>query len=266
MALIAAVQMTSGADKAANVETATRLVRQAAERGAQLVGLPENVVWMGPERDRPGAAEPLDGPTLSRFAQLARELGLTLLAGSVLETGAPGGKLYNTSVLFGPAGERLAVYRKIHLFDVDVGDGATYRESDAVAPGSEVVVAPTDIGKVGLSVCYDLRFPELYRKLSAQGATLLTVPAAFTLMTGKDHWEVLLRARAIENQAYVLAPAQWGKHSEKRQTYGHAMVVDPWGLVVARASDGEGVTVAQLDLELLARIRKNLPALEHRRL
>lgn len=266
MQLIAALQMTSGADKAQNVETATRLVRKAKSLGASFIGLPENFSWMGPEKDRPEAAEPLDGPTLCRMASLARELGVCLLAGSVLEPGGPQGKLFNTCVLFGSDGARLAAYRKIHLFDVEVGDGATYRESDAVAPGAEVIVAPSPLGPVGLSVCYDLRFPELYRNASRQGAVLLCVPAAFTLMTGKDHWEVLLRARAIENQAYVLAPAQWGKHSEKRQTYGRAMVIDPWGLVTARCSDGEGVALAPFEPALLGQIRKNLPALEHRRL
>ncbi|MBJ6764804.1 carbon-nitrogen hydrolase family protein [Myxococcaceae bacterium JPH2] len=266
MHLVAAAQMVSTADKVHNLETATRLVNQAVDLGARLVGLPENFAWMGPEPERPGAAESLDGPTLSRMAELARARKVTLLAGSVLETGAPGGRLYNTSVLFGPGGERLAVYRKMHLFDVDVGDGATYQESAAVAPGTEVVVADTEVGRLGMSVCYDLRFPELYRRHSRDGATLLAVPAAFTLMTGKDHWEVLLRARAIENQAYVLAPAQGGKHSANRMTYGHAMVVDPWGLVTARASEGEGLAVAPVDPELLGRIRRNLPCLQHRRL
>jgi predicted amidohydrolase len=266
MILLAAAQMTSSADKAANVETATRLVQQAAARGATFVGLPENFAWFGPEADRAAAAEPLDGPTLSRMATLARELRVTLLAGSVLEPGAPGGRLYNTSALFGPDGAQLAAYRKIHLFDVDVGDGAIYRESAAVAPGTAVVTVDAGPLRVGLSVCYDLRFPELYRQHAANGATLLTVPAAFTQLTGKDHWEVLLRARAIENLSYVLAPAQWGRHSDKRVTYGHAMVVDPWGLVTARASEGEGLAVGAFDPELVARVRRNLPALSHRRL
>ncbi|HEY1905435.1 MAG TPA: carbon-nitrogen hydrolase family protein [Myxococcaceae bacterium] len=263
---IAATQMVSGPDRTKNLEVATRLVRRAAERGAALVGLPENVAWMGSEKDRPSAAERLDGPTLTRFAELARELRIHVLAGSIMEAGAPGGRVYNTSVLLGPDGQRLAVYRKIHLFDAEVGDGATYRESDSVAPGESPVTAETPLGTVGLTICYDLRFPELYRALARAGATLLTVPAAFTLMTGKDHWEVLLRARAIENQAYVLAPAQGGRHTDQRVTYGHAMVVDPWGLVVARASDCEGLALAELDTELLARVRKNLPALRHRRL
>jgi predicted amidohydrolase len=258
--------MTSGADKAANLETARRLVHQAADLGAKLIALPENFSWMGPERERPAAAEPLTGPTLTQMSALAGELSVTLLAGSILETGAPGGRLYNTSVLFDERGKSLAVYRKIHLFDVDIGDGATYRESAAVAPGSEPVVADTPVGRVGLSICYDLRFPELYRRLVSEGAVLLTVPAAFTLMTGKDHWEVLLRARAIENQCYVLAPAQSGQHSERRMTYGHSMLVDPWGLVVSCASDGEGLAVGTVDLELLRKVRRNLPSLSHRRL
>jgi predicted amidohydrolase len=264
--LAAAVQMTSGADKAKNLEVATALIRRAAQSGATFVGVPENFAWMGPEPERDTAAETLDGPTLARMAQLAKELRITLLAGSVLESGAPGGRLYNTSTLFGPDGARLAVYRKMHLFDVEIGDGQTYRESAAVAPGTEVVVAETGIGKVGLSVCYDLRFPELYRACAQKGATVLTVPAAFTLMTGKDHWEVLLRARAIENLCHVIAPAQWGVHPKDRRTYGHAMIIDPWGLVIARASEGEGFALAPVDAELTQRVRKSLPALTHRRL
>ncbi|MGO8969566.1 MAG: carbon-nitrogen hydrolase family protein [Myxococcaceae bacterium] len=263
---LAAVQMASGADKAENLATAERLVREAAQAGAALVGLPENVAWMGPETERAQAAEPLEGPTLARFSSLARDCAIHLVAGSVLETGAPGGRLYNTSVLFSPKGERLAVYRKMHLFDVEVGDGQTYRESAAVAPGTDVVCVETALGRIGLSVCYDLRFPELYRALAKQGAVLLSVPSAFTLMTGKDHWEVLLRARAIENQAYVLAPAQGGRHPGDRLTYGHALVVDPWGTVVACASEGEGLAMAHMDPLLLERVRTRLPALKHRRL
>jgi predicted amidohydrolase len=263
---IAAAQMTSDSDKAKNLDVAARLIRKASESRCDFVGVPENFSWLGPEPERAANAESLEGPTLSLMAALAREHRLCVLAGSILEEGAPGGRLYNTSVLFGPDGGRLAVYRKIHLFDVEVGDGQTYRESAAVAPGTEVVVAEAPFGKVGLSVCYDLRFPELYRRHADAGAVLLTVPAAFTLMTGKDHWEVLLRARAIENQAYVVAPAQQGRHPKDRLTWGHAMVVDPWGLVTARASEGAGLAVAELDLEYLARVRRSLPALQHRRL
>jgi predicted amidohydrolase len=264
MTLIAAAQMTSGADKARNLEVATRLIRQAASHGCSFVGLPENFSWMGPEGEREGAAEGLEGPTLARIAELARGLKLSVLAGTIAEKGAPGGKYHNTSVLFGPDGERRAVYRKIHLFDVDIGDGATYRESAAVAPGREVVTAELPFARLGMSVCYDVRFPELYRRLSSEGATLLAVPAAFTLMTGKDHWEVLLRARAIENTCYVIAPAQEGQHTEKRLTFGHAMVIDPWGLVVARASEGEGLAIAPYDSALVERVRRKLPSLKHR--
>lgn len=264
--LAAVVQMTSGADKGRNLDAAARLVRRATTAGARLVCLPEAFGWMGPEADRLEAAESVDGPSLQRCAELARDLRITLVAGSILERGAPDGRAYNTSVLFGPDGERLALYRKIHLFDVDLGDGAPYRESAAVAPGRELACAATPLGVLGLSVCYDLRFPELYRALSARGAELLAVPAAFTLTTGKDHWEVLLRARAIENLCYILAPAQQGRHGRDRSTWGHSLIVDPWGLVTARASEGEGVALAPVDLSLLHRLRRGLPALSHRAL
>lgn len=264
MFLAAAVQLTSTDDKARNLARAEELVAEAAGRGAKLVGLPENVAFMGPDADKPKVAEPLDGPTLQRFSALAKKVQVTLLAGSVLESGAPGGRFYNTSALFGPDGRRLAVYRKIHLFDVDIPDGARYRESEAIAPGRDVVVAETDVAKLGLSICYDLRFPELYRRLSKQGAEVLFVPAAFTHLTGLAHWEPLLRARAIENLSYVVAPAQTGWHSEKRQTWGHAMVVDPWGQVLATAGSGEGLAVAPIDLEYLSKVRREVPALGNR--
>ncbi len=264
--LVAAVQMTSGALKAQNVDVATSLIRRAATLGAAFIGAPENFSWMGPESERSSAAESLEGPTLKHFAALAKELKVSILAGSILETGAPGGRLYNTSVLFGPDGARLGVYRKMHLFDVEVGDGQTYCESSAVAAGTEVVVAEAPLGKVGMSVCYDLRFPELYRRHSEAGAVLLTVPSAFTVATGKDHWEVLLRARAIENQAYVLAPAQQGRHPKDRMTWGHSMLVDPWGLVIARASEGEGLAIGEVNSALIEKTRRTLPALQHRQL
>jgi predicted amidohydrolase len=266
MFLAAAIQMTSLADKEENLAKALGLVDEAVERGARFVGLPETVSYMGPERDKGKAAEPLDGPTARRFAEKARQHQIHLLAGSVYESGAPGGRLYNTSVLFGPGGERLAVYRKMHLFDVDIGDGARYRESESIEPGKDLALAETALGKIGLSICYDLRFPELYRALSARGADLLCVPAAFTLHTGRDHWEVLLRARAIENLCYVVAPAQYGHHTERRATYGHALIADPWGLVIARASDGEGMAIGPIDERVLARARRELPSLGHRRL
>src|SRR5215471_10664793 len=263
---VAAVQMTSTNDKARNVEVASAWIRKAAQAGARLIGLPENFSWMGPDAERATAAEALSGPTLTHFASLARELSVGLLAGSILESGAPNGRFYNCSVLFNERGERVAVYRKIHLFDVEVGDGTVYQESKAIAPGEDIASAGVLGVRVGLSICYDIRFPELYRRLASLGATLLTVPAAFTLTTGKDHWEVLLRARAIENQCYVLAPAQVGRHSQKRVTYGHSMVVDPWGVVISQASDGEGFVMAEVRQDLVAEVRQRIPALGHRRL
>jgi deaminated glutathione amidase len=262
----AVAQMTSIDDRDRNLRTAEQLIRHAAERGARCIALPENFSWMGAEKDKMRFVEPLEGPVLGRMSALARELRIHLLAGSIMEAGAPDGRAYNTSALFGPDGSRIAAYRKIHLFDVAIPDGATYHESKTISPGTDTVVARTDLATVGLSVCYDLRFPELYRRLSRDGAEVLTVPSAFTLHTGKDHWEVLLRARAIENLCYVLAPAQWGRHNEKRVTYGNAMIVDPWGAVIARASDGEGVAMAEIDPKVVERVRTELPSLSHRRL
>jgi predicted amidohydrolase len=264
--LVAAAQMTSTADRPRNLDTAVRLVNEAADLGARLVGLPENFSFMGPEEERLAGAETLEGPTLGALRELARRRGVFILAGSISEKSADPRKTYNTSALVGPDGTILASYRKIHLYDVAIPDGARYAESAGVIPGEQVVVAPTPLGRIGLTVCYDLRFPELYRKLSTLGAELLTIPSAFTLFTGKDHWEVLIRARAIENLAYVLAPAQVGRHSEKRQTWGNAMIVDPWGVVLARCPDGEGVCLAPVRRERIAQVRQELPSLKHRKL
>jgi predicted amidohydrolase len=264
--LVAAAQMTSTADRRRNLETALRLVDEAADRGARFVGLPENFGFMGKEEERIAGAEPVDGPTLAALREKARARRIFVLAGSIAEKVDAPGKTGNTSVLVADDGAIAAVYRKIHLFDVELGDGSRYEESRTVEPGRETVVAETALGRVGLSVCYDLRFPELYRRLADAGAELLCVPAAFTLFTGKDHWEVLLRARAIENLAYLVAPAQWGRHSATRMTYGNAMVVDPWGTVLARCGDGEGVCVAPFRRERLAQVRRDVPALAHRRL
>jgi len=266
MFLAAALQMTTLADKDENVRVALALIERAVAAGAAFVALPENVAYMGPEREKGKAAEALDGPTLQAFAAKAREKHIFLLAGSILETGGPEGRFYNTSVLFGPDGQRLALYRKIHLFDVDIADGARYRESETIEPGSEVVVVETPLAKVGMAICYDLRFPELFRAQAAKGAELLCIPAAFTAHTGKDHWEVLLRARAIENTCFVVAPAQFGQHSEKRVTYGNALIADPWGRVLARAKDGEPMAVALIDPRVLAQVRQEIPSLRHRRM
>ncbi|MFZ0889633.1 MAG: carbon-nitrogen hydrolase family protein, partial [Candidatus Binataceae bacterium] len=206
------------------------------------------------------------GETLGLMARLARELKVHLVAGSITEQIAGERKSYNTSVLFGPDGARLALYRKIHLFDVDLPGRVTVRESEARLPGAQVVCAPTALCPIGLTVCYDIRFPELYRRLAAAGARIITVPSAFTFPTGEAHWEVLIRARAIENQCYLIAPAQFGPNVHGFSDYGNSMIVDPWGRVIARAADTEGVAVAPIDLEYLERVRKELPALDHRRL
>jgi predicted amidohydrolase len=264
--LMGAVQMTSTADRARNVDTALRLVNEAADLGAKLVALPENFSFMGPEEGRLASAETLDGPTLAAVREVARRRGIFVVAGSIPETSTRPRMTANTSAVIADDGSIVAVYRKIHLFDVNIPDGARYAESEVVVPGDQVVVAPTPLGRVGLTICYDLRFPELYRKLANLGAEVVTIPAAFTLFTGKDHWEVLVRARAIENLAYVIAPAQVGRHSANRQTFGNAMIVDPWGVVLARCPDGEGVCVAPFNRARLERVRQELPALKHRKL
>ncbi|MEI7704680.1 MAG: carbon-nitrogen hydrolase family protein [Deltaproteobacteria bacterium] len=264
--LLGAVQMTSTADRSRNLSTAIRLLNEAADLGARLVGLPENFAFMGRDEERIATAETLDGPTLAAIRDVARDRKIWVVAGSIAEKVDDPGKTANTSVLVADDGSIAAAYRKIHLFDVNIPDGARYAESETVAPGSEAVLATTPLGRVGLTICYDLRFPELYRKLSGLGAEVIFVPAAFTLFTGKDHWEVLLRARAIENLCYVVAPAQVGRHSANRLTYGNAMVVDAWGTVLARCPDGEGVCVARFDRPRMEKARQELPALTHRRL
>lgn len=268
MELVAVVQMTSTSDEAANWEQARSLIGRAAARGARFVATPENTNYLGPHDEKVRRAQPLDGPTPRAFAALARELGIHLLLGSFNETGPDARRCFNTSVLFGPDGERLAVYRKIHLFDIDHSEAVRFRESDTCAPGAEVVVADAGFARLGLSICYDLRFGELYRALVERGAEALLVPSAFTLTTGRDHWEVLLRARAVETQCYVLAPAQCGTHDDRglRESFGHAMIVDPWGHVVAMASDGPGIAFAELDRERVARVRRGMPVQSHRRL
>jgi deaminated glutathione amidase len=262
----AAVQMTSTADVEANLAAAERLVDEAARRGATFVGLPENFAFLRSEGQPVPAPQPLDGPWVQRMSGLARRRGLTLLLGSLPERIDGDTRVYNTSVLLGPDGATLAVYRKIHLFDIDLPGLEHLKESRAVRPGSETVVARAPFGPLGLSICYDVRFPELYRVLTAAGARVLAVPSAFTDRTGRDHWEVLLRARAIENLAYVFAPAQVGAHGKGRASHGHAMIVDPWGRIVAEVAAGEGLAVAELDFDAQDTIRRELPALGHVRL
>ena len=274
MFLAACVQLRSTDDVEANLAAAERLIRRAASYGAKLVATPENTSFLGPQFHKIELAEPIDGPIATRLAKLADELSIHLLVGSIAEQrrDAAGaidpGRCFNTSLLFGPSGDRLAVYRKIHLFDVDVPGGVTIRESDSIAAGDEIVVAQTALGRIGMSICYDLRFPELYRALRDRGADILAIPSAFTLATGKDHWHPLMRARAIETQCWVLAPAQWGTHDAegRRASYGHSLIVDPWGAVVAERGDGEGIAIAEVDLERNAAVRRAIPVCDHRRI
>jgi predicted amidohydrolase len=261
---VAAIQMSSTPDKVGNKETAEALIRETVSAGADLVALPELWSCHGLDEAYRENAESVPGPTTDFLGELARELGIYLLGGSILE-GDPGAqRLSNTSTFFDPSGEMTAVYRKIHLFDVKVSD-REYLESANIAPGSEIVTAKAGAATLGLSVCYDVRFPELYRLLALRGAEILAVPAAFTLQTGKDHWELLLRARAVENQAFVVAPAQWGQKADGRWTYGRSMIVDPWGTVLATCPDRDGHALATMDLDYLDRFRAEFPALTNRR-
>ena len=261
----AAVQLNSTEDIDRNLQTADRLVRDAASRGAELVVLPEKWSVLGRGREMAAAAQPLDGPWLSWASATARELGIDLVAGSVVERVEGQEKTANTSVHVGPDGERRAAYRKLHMFDVEV-DGVTYAESAHEQAGDEVVVSELAGGiPLGLSICYDVRFPELYRVLSDRGAQVITIPAAFTLATTRDHWEVLIRARAIENQCFVIAPNQIGSSPPDKRCGGRSLIVDPWGLVLASAPDTETAIVADLDFASLRDIRRRIPALAHRR-
>src|SRR5829696_2410568 len=260
----AAIQMSSTPDKEENKATAEALSREAVTAGADLVALPELWSCHGLDEVYRENAEPVPGPMTEFMGDLARELGVYLLGGSILE-GEPGSeRLSNTSTFFDPSGEMTAVYRKIHLFDVRVSD-REYLESANIAPGNKIVTAKAGAATLGLSVCYDVRFPELYRLLALRGAQVLAVPAAFTLQSGKDHWELLLRARAVENQAFVVAPAQWGQQADGRWTYGRAMIVDPWGTVVAQCPDRDGYALAVMDLAYLDRLREEFPSLKNRR-
>jgi deaminated glutathione amidase len=266
---VALCQMRSTDDVAANLDTAERLVREAAAGGADLAALPEYVAYLGPAEGFARTAEPLgEGPIGRRFSGLAAELGTWILAGTLAEGSTEG--RYDTAPLFDPSGELVASYRKIHLFDVELPGQPAFRESATFTPGHQLVTHAASFGRIGLSICYDLRFPELYRGLMALGAELLAVPAQFQHVTGRAHWHVLLRARAIENQCFVVAPAQWGTYGSPehgRRSFGHSLVVGPWGDILAEGpEEGDGVTLADLDLAELRRVRHTLPALQHRRL
>jgi predicted amidohydrolase len=262
---VAAVQLNSTADPPANLASADRLTRAAAADGARLIVLPEKWTALGTDEQLRDAAETLEGPAIAWARAAARELGVDLVAGSILERVPGQHKFANTSVHVDPHGEVRATYRKLHMFDVEVG-GRTYRESDLEQPGEEIVTSESADGVVlGLSICYDLRFPELYRILAVRGALVIAVPAAFTLATTRDHWETLLRARAIENQAFVIAANQVGQHPGGNRSGGRSMIVDPWGLILAQAPDRESWVVADLDLERQLEIRAQLPSLANRR-
>lgn len=272
MLRVAAVQMTSTPDKRANLARARDFIDQALERRADMIAFPENFSLMpATARELVEGAESLRGPTVETLQEWAAENDLWILAGSVplkgkAEKGKKVAKTTNTSLLISADGDIVARYDKMHLFDVQVKGDQAYRESATVQAGKKPVIAETPWGKMGLSVCYDLRFPELYRRYSAAGCEVLFAPSAFTVPTGKAHWDLLTRTRAVENLAYVVAPAQWGKNFEGRETYGHARVVSPWGRTLAERPGGEGIVCADLNFEELAKVRADLPALEHRRL
>jgi predicted amidohydrolase len=268
MSAIAAIQMTSGPDVAANLEQARTLLEDAAARGAQLAVLPENFSFLGlRDTDKRVVAESEgSGPVQDFLSETASKLKMWIVAGTTpIKAGGGDGRVAAASLVYDAAGNQVARYDKIHLFDVDIpGKAEKYRESANVAPGSQTEVVDTPVGKVGLSVCYDIRFPELFRRLSAAGAQILTVPSAFTAPTGRAHWETLMCARAIENLCYVIAPAQSGFHPNGRETYGDSLIVDYWGRIVQRLPRGRGCIVAQVDLQRQQETRQNFPALQHR--
>ena len=259
--IAAAVQLCAGSDKAVNLDKAESFIAEAARHEAQLVALPEVFAWRGPRAEEATNAEPIPGPTTNRFAELARKLQIHLVAGSILELAGP--KPFNTSVLFDPRGNLVARYRKVHLFDIDIPGHVTIRESDTRCGGDTVVTARTALGVIGMSVCYDLRFPELYRQLTLAGAEIVVVPSAFTFPTGAAHWEILLRARAIENQVYVIAPDQIGRSPSGVTDFGNSMIIDPWGKPLARAADREMLIFAEIDRDYQERVRRELPCLTH---
>jgi predicted amidohydrolase len=268
---IAVVQLTSTEDVQRNLEAIERFVLEAARAGAEVVALPENACWLRTNAEAVCPMEPIgdgapggDGPMLAALRGLARRAGVWLVVGSFPETGPDSAHHYNTTVVLEPGGAVTATYRKLHLFDIDVKGSESQRESDSIAPGDRVVTTSIRGVPTGLSICYDLRFPELYRRLVDDGARMMMVPAAFTEFTGKDHWLVLLRARAIETQTFVVAAGQSGFHGGKRRTYGKSTIVDPWGIPLCMAADGPGFALARLDFASQDRIRASLPCLQHR--
>lgn len=262
---IAACQMNSQNDKDANLNSAEKLIDEAASLGAQMVGLPEMFNMLGESEDTFRGAEPVPGPTSEFLARKARQHGIFLHGGSIPEWVEGKEKVWNTTLVFNPEGEVISRYRKIHLFDIDIGGATTFKESAKVEAGTEMVTFETEHGNFGLTICYDIRFPELYRALTLNGARVIFHPSNFTLYTGKDHWETLIRARAIENQVYMVSPAQIGTFGNGRQSFGSTMIVDPWGTVIARAPERACVIVADVDYPAQDEIRQKLPSLKHRR-
>ena len=264
--LAAAVQMTSVPDLQKNLAQAEELIELAVRRGAELIGLPENFPFMGEENQKLAQAQTIATETEKFLKTMAQRFQVTILGGGFPIPVDSTGKVYNTALLIDPNAQELLRYYKVHLFDVNVPDGNTYRESSTVMAGEDLpsVYFSQDFGNIGLSVCYDVRFPELYRHLSLKGADVMFVPAAFTAFTGKDHWQVLLQARAIENTCYVIAPAQTGLNYARRQTHGHAMIIDPWGMILADAGEKPGVAIAEINPSRLEQVRRQMPSLQHR--
>ncbi len=263
--LAAAVQMTSVTDLQKNLIQAEELIDLAVRQGAELVSLPENFSFLGEEKDKLAQAEVIASETEAFLKKMAQRFQVTILGGG-FPVPTKMGTVYNTALLIAPNGEEMLRYHKVHLFDVNVPDGNTYRESSTVMPGKDLpkVYHSEKLGNLGVSVCYDVRFPEVYRHLSSQGADVLFIPAAFTAFTGKDHWQVLLQARAIENTCYVIAPAQTGLHYARRQSHGHGMIIDPWGTILADAGEQPGVAIAEINPSRLEQVRRQMPSLQHR--
>jgi predicted amidohydrolase len=261
--LVAAIQLNSTDRVVDNLAKAKRLIYLAASRGAQVISLPENFAYLRSESETIEYSQSLEGELVGEMKALAKELRVFILAGSFPEKLGDSSKIANTSLMFDPEGNIIAHYRKIHLFDATLADGTVLMESRYVEAGNKIVFTEVAGHKMGLTICYDLRFPEHYRKLALEGAKAIFVPAAFTMQTGKDHWEALLKARAIENQVYIIAPAQFGQHTPRRASYGRAMIIDPWGLVLAKAPDKECVIVAELDFDYLDQIRSRMPCQQH---
>ncbi len=264
--LAAAIQMTSVSDLEKNLAQAEELIDLAARQGAELVGLPENFPYMGEDKDKLAQALAIAHKTEAFLKTMAQRYQITILGGGFPIPVEDTGKVYNTALLVDRNAHELLRYQKVHLFDVNVPDGNTYRESSTVMAGTELpsVYADEVLGNLGLSVCYDVRFPELYRHMSSKGVDVIFVPAAFTAFTGKDHWQVLLQARAIENTSYIIAPAQTGLNYDRRQTHGHAMIIDPWGVILADAGEKPGVAIAEIKPSRLEQVRRQMPSLQHR--